>query len=79
VLEQSDAVHAAANAVARIQAADARGRPREDEVAGHQLEPGGELRDDLGHPPDHVGDVAVLAQLAINLEPDAATCGMADA
>ena len=54
------------------------GVPGEDEIAGHQLDPRGELRDDLGHALGRLGDVAVLAQLPIHLEPDAATRGMAD-
>ena len=37
-----------------------------------------ELRDDFRHAPDHVGDVALLARLAVHLEPDAAALGMAD-
>jgi hypothetical protein len=51
------------------------GVPVKNEVARFQLEPGGKLRDDLGHAPDHVGDVAFLAQLAVHLEPDAPARG----
>src|SRR5688572_24206576 len=78
MLEDADAVHPAAHAVTGRETADAGGRAGKDEVARLEREPGGKLRDDFGHAPDHVRDVALLAERAIHFEPDAAAAGMSD-
>ena len=49
---------------------DAGRRTGEDQVAGRQFEQAGQFGDDLRHRPDHVGDVAALARLAIDVEAD---------
>ncbi len=49
--------------------ADARRRAGVDEVAGLQLEQAGEIGDHLRHLPDQLVEVALLSQLAVDLEP----------
>src|SRR5215472_17880032 len=51
---------------------------RHDDIAGHELDHFGKIGDDLGHIPDHLVEIAVLADLAIALERDAAFARMAD-
>src|SRR5690348_9828600 len=53
-------------------------RSRIDQVAGRQLNVAREVGDRLGHAPDQVLDVALLPDLAVDLEPDRALVDMAD-
>ena len=58
--------------IARFDCADTRGRAGEDQVAGRKFEQRRQLCDDFRHAPDQVGDVALLPQFAVDLEPDPA-------
>ena len=64
--------------VAALDRADAGRRAGEDQIAGCQREQAGQVGDDLGRLPDHLREIAVLAQLAVDLEPDGAARRMAD-
>src|SRR5690242_14681701 len=49
-----------------------------DEIAGAERHQAREIVDRLGDAPDELRDVALLADLAIHLEPDRALADMAD-
>src|SRR5262245_37389671 len=72
----ADAFHFTFELVARHRRGDARGRAGHDDVAGLERDHLRELRDDLRHVPDHLRQVAVLANLAVALEADVALARM---
>src|SRR5882672_1862984 len=74
----TDTVDSTLHPVAALHRADAGWRAGEDEIAGLQLEQAGEMGDDLRHCPDHLGEIAGLAALAVDLEPDGTLLRMAD-
>src|SRR4051812_29793373 len=71
-LERVDAFDEALEHVALDHRADALGRAAVDQVAGAQLDQAGEVVDGLRDIPDQIGDVALLALLAVDLQPDRA-------
>src|SRR3984893_12022281 len=74
----ADARDLAFELVARNGRGDAGGGSGHDHVAGGKLDHLAELADHLRHAPDHLGEVAVLAHLAVDLQGDAALARMAD-
>src|SRR5688572_1459605 len=64
--------------VARLDRTYARRRTGIDEVAGLERVVLGEVSDLLGHRPDHVAEVRLLALLAVYVEPDGPARRMAD-
>jgi len=68
----ADAIDAAFDAVARLQRPDAFGRAGEDQVAGLQFDQRRQRMHDLRDAPDHVVDIAGLAQLAVDPQFDPA-------
>src|SRR5271155_3390618 len=71
-LERVDALDKALEQVALDHRGDALGRAGIDQIAGHQLDQPGQIADGLRNVPDQVLDVALLAHLAVDLEPDRA-------
>src|SRR5690348_618811 len=63
-------VHMAFEPVAALHRADAGGRAAIDEIAGRQRDIAREVGNGLGHRPDELVDIALLADFAIHLEPD---------
>src|SRR5215813_2653941 len=76
--EFADAVDAALQPVAALHGADAGRCAGEDQIAGLEDEETGEVADDLRHFPDELGEIALLAQFAVDLEPHGAGGRMAD-
>ncbi len=70
--KRSEAVDAAVETVARHDGADTRGRSRENEVAGQQLVVLRQEVHGVRDVPDHVGEIALLPALAVDVEPDRA-------
>ena len=64
--------------IAAFDRADARRRTRVDQVAGDQLDQMGKMGNHLRHAPDQLVEVALLAHLAVDLEPDRALLRVAD-
>src|SRR5579872_1680712 len=77
-LQGADALDLALDLIARDRGGDARRRTRQNDVAWGKLDHLREFGDDFGHVPDHLIEIAVLADLAVDLEYDAALGGMAD-
>src|SRR5690606_29681443 len=71
-------VQTGTEAIARLQGGDAGRRAGEDQVAGAQVVQLRELMDDLGHREHHLVERGLLAQLAIDLQPQAARADGAD-
>src|SRR4051812_27795416 len=71
-------VYRAADLVASLQEPDAGRGAREDQVAGLQRIELRQVGDDVRHRPDHLAQVAVLAHLAVHLQPDPAGARVAD-
>ena len=74
----ADAVDMRLHHVAAHHGADPGGRPGHDDVAGRELEVLRQVGDHLGDLPDHLVEVALLADLAVDLEHDPPGRGMAD-
>src|ERR1700733_10148959 len=71
-LDVADVVDVAVHDVALLDGADAGRGAGEDQVALLQLEQAGEGGDLAGDVPDHLGKVAGLLALAVDVEPDRA-------
>src|ERR1700731_367295 len=76
--EGADARDLALELVAGHGRGDAGGGSGHDHVAGGKLDHLAELADHLRHAPDHLGEVAVLAHLAVDLQGDAPLARMTD-
>src|SRR3546814_14566405 len=68
-LQLADALDEAVQRVAALHRRHARRRARHDQVAGPQLEQLGAEGDHLRHLPDQLVEVALLAHLAVHLQP----------
>src|ERR687896_2325675 len=64
--------------VARLDAADAFRRPGHDEVAGTERDERAQVADRLGHLPDLLVEVALLARLPVDAKPHGPPRRMAD-
>src|SRR6266852_759814 len=73
-----DAVHAAVQLVAALQESHAGRGAGEDQVARLQDVQLREIGDDVRHGPDHLLQVALLAHLAVHLQPDPSGARVAD-
>ncbi len=71
-LQLAETVDPANELVALLHRADARRGSRQDEVARRELEVFRQVRDHLWHLPDHLVEVALLAQLAVDADLDPA-------
>src|SRR5690625_2975553 len=69
-LKSLQSVDMAEHHVALLHGADTCRRSGHDQIARLQFEQLGEKRNHLGHLPDHLGKVALLAHLPIDLQPD---------
>ena len=76
--EVADAVDVALEVVAPVDGTHAAGRAGHDHVARLKFDQRRQIADGLGHLPDLLGQVALLAQLAVDAQPDRAGIGMAD-
>ena len=71
-LKIAHSVDMALEDIAALDRADAGGRARHDDVAGHQREQAGQVADHLRHLPDHLVEIAGLLALAVDVQPDGA-------
>src|SRR5688572_25291845 len=71
-------VEAGAKRIAPDERRNACRRAGVDQVAGRQRVELRQLRDDVGHAEDHVGDVGFLPALPVDLEPERTARGVAD-
>src|SRR5690348_3746471 len=76
--EVAEAVDMAFERVALDHGGDAGGRAGIDEVARRQRDEAREIGDRFGNGPDQLRDVALLADLAVDLEPDGALADVPD-
>src|SRR5690606_3806176 len=77
-VQVADAIDMAVQLVALLHPAHAGGRAGHNEIARRQTEQSGQVGDGLGHLPDELVEVALLAHLAVDLQPDRAGSRMAD-
>src|SRR5437763_15326184 len=71
VAQHLEPLDAALQPIARFDRAHTGRSAGENEIAGSELEQRRQLRDDVRHVPQHPTQVRLLAQLAVDTEPDA--------
>ena len=74
--EGAEALHLHRHRVARFDGARTGGGAAEDDVAGKQGDRRGEIGDEVGHIPFHLGGAAVLADITVDQGPDALVGGI---